>query len=226
MKFHFAAVAAVAAVAAAVTSGAAAHFDDSPALSEVVRRQIADLYAEEFTSEAARQRFLAGENDEDFTESYWFTQKTFVNGGECENAVKVKNAAVLCGVYDLDENDNNQIILSKDLSINGTLTIGDSSFELEAKQGDKYFQYYWKLNSEEPNVDEDQKWSLKIGETGKDLTFDVTSDLHDSMWALQFNKGGFWQRTYRLYWYRMASASMPDNTHTLWCGFSGEPRCK
>eukprot|EP00127_Corallochytrium_limacisporum_P002074 Clim_evm10s100 gene=Clim_evmTU10s100 len=179
-----------------------------------------------FKNDAARQQFLAGENDDLFETNLLLLEQTTFGVGGCTTAKKATNPCATCMVFSL-EGENNEVVFNNEIKIGGEFTIAGKTTALRYKvptHGISLDDYDW-CPGGGGNLDGDMEFSISLGEEQKDPTFKVTKDFHDSLWAFQINETAFWYGT-RIFWYRLGEPKLlPDNKNYLWCGFFAQPKC-
>eukprot|EP00127_Corallochytrium_limacisporum_P002072 Clim_evm8s100 gene=Clim_evmTU8s100 len=193
-------------------------------LPEIIRQTIASN-PELFTSEAARQQFLEGDDPVETSTDIFIGKQTNFGSSECTVVNKVVNPAVACGVFTLD-GENNEVVVEKDVSIGGTFTVGEQT-PLELKYMQANFPYSWtwnKLGSLELSAN-DQSFSFSIGQEGQDPVLNVSNEWIDPLFVIQLPSHGWWNGN-RLFWYRSAGGYVElEEDKYLWCGVLAEPKC-
>eukprot|EP00127_Corallochytrium_limacisporum_P002065 Clim_evm1s100 gene=Clim_evmTU1s100 len=218
MNFKIAALAAGAAVASA---------GSVETIPEIVRQTIASQ-SDLFTSEAARQQFLEGEDPVERHTDMFIGKQTNFGKTDCTEADTVKSPAVACAVFRL-EGDNKEIIVDKDARIGGTFTIGDQETELNYKLANNKYAWTWNMNGNHALPDDDATFSFQIGKEGETAVLDVTNDWIDPLFVLQLPNDWLFNGQ-RLFWYRSAGGhvkldSVDGEDRFLWCGVLAEPKC-
>eukprot|EP00127_Corallochytrium_limacisporum_P001966 Clim_evm2s91 gene=Clim_evmTU2s91 len=218
MNFKLAVLSAAMAVASAGSSG----HHTSPVIPQFVRNFIVND-PNRFTSETARQHFLAGETDDvKATQIYLGTQTTF-GKGDCTEAATVTFPSIVCGVFTL-EGDFNEVVVHKDTRLGGVFTVGKTQQELKYQAGDGGYEYHWRFPDTTFQLDGVQSWTIEIGEEGKEPIV-IEKDWNESLFAVQIDKGPWWDEM-RPFWYRFdGHQPLPGSDRYLWCGMFAEPKC-
>eukprot|EP00127_Corallochytrium_limacisporum_P001968 Clim_evm4s91 gene=Clim_evmTU4s91 len=220
MSFKFAILAASVAIACA----GPVDDDVDVTIPRIIREAIA-MDSARFTSEAARQQFLVGDTSEADSTQFYIGKQTNFGDDKCTTATQVKNTGVICAVYRL-QGDHKEIVLDKEIVLEGKITIAEKEHRLESRQGSNFYFYSWGIPDTPDLPEDDQSFDLEIkAERNKEPTYKVTKNFDDSLLAFQFEQTSWWPKM-RIFWYRLGGAQpIANSEHRLWCGVIAEPNC-